>query len=86
MDPNGRPNLETGLGEVRILRVEHDIRVERLVGLTTGHERQHDVTMGHHRFGEADRRTRLLRCEIIEWKWNEDNLTARHRTAGRREV
>ena len=83
---NRRPNLEARLGEARILRVEHDIGVERLVGLAAGHERQHDVTMGGQRLGEADRGTGLLRGEIVEWKGNEDNLTARHRTACRREA
>ena len=37
-------NLEAGLGEVGILRVEFDVCVERLVGWATGDEGEHDGT------------------------------------------
>ena len=66
MRPNRGPNLETGLGEAWILRVEHDVRIERLVGLAAGYERQHDGTMGRERLGETDRRPSLLRCKIFQ--------------------
>ena len=40
-------------------------------------------TVGRQRLGEADGGTCLLRSEIVEWKWNEDDFTARHpATAG----
>jgi len=45
MGSNRGSNLKTRLCKVRILWVEHDVSIERLLGLSTGHEGEHDMTM-----------------------------------------
>jgi hypothetical protein len=50
--PNRRANLQSGLGELWILQVKHDIAVQQLVRLAAGHERQDDVTMRRARLCE----------------------------------
>lgn len=74
MGSNGRTKVKPRLSESRVLRIEHDICIEQFVWLATGHERQHDMTMGRERFGQADCWSGLLRCEIVKGKWNEDDL------------
>ena len=71
------------LGEICVAWIEQDVRLQWIFGLAARHESEHDMAVRAEWLGEADGWAGLVRAEIIEWEGDQNDFTARHRTACR---
>jgi len=73
---NCRRDAQSGLSEVRILRSDGNICVERRRLNAAGDESDHDVVVRADEFGETDCRPHFCAREVVEWERDEDDFTA----------